>query len=173
VGCILNSVGPIIARESPCIIIIFCLAVYLISLTSGGDKVGQRFFRSINFNCEYHTNCTDLTKTVLINCSCILKIPNYPRKLKEKVPNPPSKQETYSIALHGGGQLPDSPPAQRLPLPLRREQPQLLPLFVAEGMAVAHFVVVGRQLLQKLPHPVPLPHGVDVRHFVFGQGAEV
>jgi hypothetical protein len=153
--------------------VIFCLAVYVISLTSGGGKVCQRFFRSINFNCEYHTNCTNLTKTVLINCSCIPKIPNYPRKLKEKLPNPPSKQETYSIALHGGGQLPDSPPAQRLPLPLRREQPQLLPLLVAEGMAVAHFVVVGRQLLQKLPHPVPLPHGVDVRHFVFGQGAEV
>lgn len=80
---------------------------------------------------------------------------------------------TYGVAGHVSGQLPRRAPAQGLPLPLRREQSQLLPLLLGQSVAIADFVVVRRQLLQQLPDAIPFPDGVDVRNFVFRKRREI
>lgn len=77
------------------------------------------------------------------------------------------------VAGHGRRKLFDDASPKRLSFPLGREEAQFFALLVGKGVAVADLIVVGRQLLEELSDPVTLADGVDVGHFVFGQGGEV
>lgn len=73
----------------------------------------------------------------------------------------------------GDGQWLGAPSSQSVLLPLCAEHAQLMLLDVREAVAVAHLVVVRRQLLQELSDAVLLSSAVQVRHLVLGQTAEV
>jgi hypothetical protein len=49
---------------------------------------------------------------------------------------------------------------------LRREQAQFLAFLVRKAVAVAHLVVMGRELVQQLSHTVPFSNRVHVRNLV-------
>lgn len=83
------------------------------------------------------------------------------------------RKKTYGVAGHGRRKLFDDASPKRLSFPLGREEAQFFALLVGKGVAVADLIVVGRQLLEELSDPVTLADGVDVGHFVFGQGGEV
>lgn len=84
----------------------------------------------------------------------------------------PERRGTYVGTGHGGDQLLGGASSQGVAFPLRAEQPQLLSLLVRQAPAVPHLVVVRRQLLQQLPHPVPFACRVQVWHLVLGYARE-
>jgi len=73
---------------------------------------------------------------------------------------------TYRIAGHSSGKLSDRAATKCLPLPLRGEQAQFLAFLVRKAVAVAHLVVMGRELVQQLSHTVPFANRVHVRNLV-------
>lgn len=64
-------------------------------------------------------------------------------------------------------------PTESLPFPLTREYPQFSLLLFGQAAAVTRLVVVGRQLLQQLLHPLALTGAAHVRYLVLRKGAEV
>lgn len=95
-----------------------------------------------------------------------------PRREHRHVPSAQPPAALLADGGVGGGDEAGAAPAEVLPLALLGEELQLPALGRIQRIAVLGLAVVGGQLMQELPHAVPLPGAVHIWHLLLWPTAE-